>query len=135
MIQRIQTLWLLLAVCCSAGTLFMPFYTGNKESNLFAELNAQSDFLLLILCVAVIFTSVLGISFFKNRKKQLLIVGISIALQLINTSWFLFQTKSFTEGALSFTALFTFLIPVFLVLALLGIRKDEKLVKSMDRLR
>jgi len=135
MIQRIQTLWLLLAASSSAGTLFLPFYTGNKESNLFAELNAQSDFLLLILCIAVIFTCILGVFFFKNRKKQLLIVGISLAIQLVNISWLLFQTKSFTEGALSFTALFTFIIPLFLVLAFLGIRKDEELVKSMDRLR
>jgi heme/copper-type cytochrome/quinol oxidase subunit 4 len=135
MIQRIQTLWLLLASACSAATLFFPFYTGNKDNNLFIEINAQSHFLSLFLTVAVILESILAIFFYKNRKKQMIIVAVSLIAQILNIVFFLYQTKPFLQGAISFTALFTFIIPVFLVLALLGIRKDEKLVQSMDRLR
>ena len=135
MIQRIQTLWLLLASACSAATLFFPFYTGNKDNNLFIEINAQSHFLSLFLTVAVILESALAIFFYKNRKKQMIIVAVSLIAQILNIVFFLYQTKPFLQGAISFTALFTFIIPVFLVLALLGIRKDEKLVQSMDRLR
>ena len=135
MIQRIQTLWLLLASACSSATLFFPFYTGNKDNNLFIEINAKSHFLLLILCVAVILSTVLAIFFYKNRKKQMLIVAVSLVLQILNIVFFLYQTKSFIQGAISFSALFTFTVPVFLMLALLGIRKDEKLIQSMDRLR
>jgi len=135
MIQRIQTLWLLLASACSAATLFFPFYTGNKDNNLFIEINAQSHFLSLFLTVALILESALAIFFYKNRKKQMIIVAVSLIAQILNIVFFLYQTKPFLQGAISFTALFTFIIPVFLVLALLGIRKDEKLVQSMDRLR
>ena len=135
MIQRIQTLWLSLAAVCSIVTLFLPFYTGNKENNPFYELTAQSHFFLLILCVAVILSTVLSVFYYKNRKKQMLVIAVSLALQIINIVFYLVQIKSFTKGALSFTALFTFAIPAFLVMALLAIRKDEKLIQDMDRLR
>jgi hypothetical protein len=135
MIQRIQTLWLLLAFACSIATLFLPFYSGNKENDLYAELNAQSHFLLLLLCVAVMLSSLLSVFFYKNRKKQMVIVIVGIALQVLNIIFFLNQTKFFVQGAISFSALFTFFIPVLFVLAFIGIRKDEKLIQNMDRLR
>jgi Domain of unknown function (DUF4293) len=45
------------------------------------------------------------------------------------------ETQKFTEGNYALTAVLTFLIPVFFIVAWMGIRKDEKLIKSMDRLR
>ena len=135
MIQRIQTLWVLLALACSTATLYFPFYTGNKENNLFVELNAQSHFLLLILCVSVILSSAIAVFFYKNRKKQMLIVLSGMIIQILNIIYFFLQTKNFKEGTVSFTAVFSFAVPVFLILAWIAIRKDEKLVQSMDRLR
>jgi predicted PurR-regulated permease PerM len=135
MIQRIQTLWLLLAAGCSTASFFFPFYTGNKDNNLFIELNAQSHFLLLLLCVAVILSTVLSVFFYKNRKKQMLIVLSGLIIQILNIIYFFLQTKNFKEGTVSLTAVFSFAVPVFLILAWIAIRKDEKLVQSMDRLR
>lgn len=135
MIQRIQTLWLSLAAACSIATLLLPFYAGNKENNTYFKLTGQSHFFLLILCVAVILSTALSVFYYKNRKKQMLVIAVTLALQIINIVFYLYQIKSFTTGELSFTALFTFAIPVFLVMALYAIRKDEKLIQDMDRLR
>jgi hypothetical protein len=43
--------------------------------------------------------------------------------------------KKFTSGNMALTSVFALAIPVFLLLAISGIWKDEKLVKSLDRLR
>jgi hypothetical protein len=41
----------------------------------------------------------------------------------------------FTSGSLALSCIIYFAIIAFYILALNGIRKDEKLIKSMDRLR
>ena len=135
MIQRIQTLWLLLAAGCNAITLLLPFYTGVKEKDVLENVTAQSNFILLILCVAVILSSLLSIFFYKDRKKQMMIVAIGFVLQILNIILLLKQMSAFKEGTVSLSSLFSFAVPVFFVMALIGIRKDEKLIKSMDRLR
>jgi hypothetical protein len=50
---------------------------------------------------------------------------------------FFAQTKKFVpgEGNYDLTAVFAIFIPVLLFFAIRGIRRDEKLVKSLDRLR
>jgi hypothetical protein len=135
MIQRIQTIWLLLAAGCSTATLFFPFYSGNKENQLYEPLTAQSGFLSLVLTVAIILGTVISIFLYKNRKKQWMVTIANLILQLVMIGLFLKQTNAYQQGDLSFTAIFSFAIPVFLILALIGIHKDEKLIRSMDRLR
>jgi hypothetical protein len=45
------------------------------------------------------------------------------------------QIKKYIQGNYTLTSILSFIIPLFFILAWLGIRKDEKLIKSMDRLR
>jgi hypothetical protein len=45
------------------------------------------------------------------------------------------QTKTFVNGAYSISAILTLIIPISLIAAIIGIRSDEKLIKSVDRLR
>ncbi|NCU05262.1 MAG: DUF4293 family protein, partial [Chitinophagaceae bacterium] len=42
MIQRIQTIWLLLAAAASLAALKLPFFSGVKENNLFEKLTGSS---------------------------------------------------------------------------------------------
>jgi hypothetical protein len=135
MIQRIQSIWLLLAAAASLGTLKLSFYSGNKDNNLFEELNGSSNFLLLIVTVAVAVTALATIFLFKNRKLQLRLSWLGLLLQLIVLALYFQQTKQFVQGSFTLTSAISFMIPVFFILAWLGIRKDEKLIKSMDRLR
>ena len=57
------------------------------------------------------------------------------AIAVINIIIYFSEVKKFVSGNMSLTAILAFAIPIFLVLAVNGIYKDEKLVKSLDRLR
>ncbi len=135
MIQRIQTLWLLLAAACSLATLKFSFYSGNKDNNLFAELNGTSNFFLLILAVAVALTALAAIVLFRKRKLQMQLSLLGFLLQAVALVVYFLQTKQYVQGNFTLTSAISFAIPIFFILAWIGIRKDEKLVKSMDRLR
>lgn len=136
MIQRIQTIWLLLAAAASFGSLKLSFYSGKKDTVLFEELTGSTGgFLLLVLSVAVALLSVVSIFLFKNRKLQMRLALAGLAVQLAVLFFYFQQAATFTEGNYTLTSIFSFVIPAFLILAVVGIRKDEKLIKSMDRLR
>lgn len=138
MIQRQQTLWLLLAAASSFLSFTYPFYTGNileDTISRFAELNGGSTFFLLILTGASLLIAAIAIFLFKDRKTQvkLTIAGALISLTLI-VLYFL-QVKKFTNGNFALTAIFVFAILIGYIMATRGILKDEKLVKSLDKLR
>jgi drug/metabolite transporter (DMT)-like permease len=135
MIQRIQTIWLLLAAAASLATLKFSFYSGVKDNNLYSELNGTANFALLLISVAVALAAAAAIFLYKNRKLQLQICLLGILLQIAAIVIYFIQVKKYTNGNFTITSVLTFLIPVLFILALLGIRKDEKLIKSMDRLR
>ena len=140
MIQRIQTLWLLLASICSFLTLNtnISFYSGNKlveNVNKFVLLTARENIFLLILTVSVAVASLILIFLFKDRKMQFKITLAVFAFSVINIILYFLQMKIYTEGNISLTSLVHFAIPLFLILAARSIWKDDQLVKSIDRLR
>jgi hypothetical protein len=139
MLQRIQTLWLFLAATSGILSLKFSFFSGNKidktQIKTFQYLTASANFLLLILTVAVFIAALITIFLYKNRKLQLRIVIAGILVSLLNIFLYYKETKNFAEGNYDLTALLTIVIPVFFILAARGINKDEKLVKSLDRLR
>jgi hypothetical protein len=45
------------------------------------------------------------------------------------------QIQKFETGTVALWCLFTIMIPIFLFFAARGIWKDQKLIKSLDRLR
>lgn len=135
MIQRIQSIWLVLAAAASFAAIKFSFYSGTKVDNTFAELNGQSHFLLLILGVATALTALFALFLFKNRKLQMQLSLLGLLLQVGILAFYFSRISDFTNGNFALTSLLSFAIPVFFLLAWLGIRKDEKLIKSMDRLR
>ncbi len=140
MIQRIQSIWLLLASICTVLSVKFSFYTGNKldavtNAKTYVQLNAQSDMLLTILVGFILAASLIAIFLYKDRKKQMLVAGITALVAIINIVIYISETRSFVEGQYAITSTITFLVPIFLLLAARGIWKDEQLVKSADRLR
>lgn len=139
MIQRIQTVWLFLAAICSALTYKFPFYTGNTKAadntSTFEKMIASSNFLLLIFTAGLIAGSVAIIFLYKNRRQQLWLTLAATGLSIINLIIYFSQIKKFESGSISITAILALAIPVLLLIAARGIWKDEKLVKSLDRLR
>ncbi len=139
MIQRIQTLWLLAASICGFATLKLSFYSGNKldvtNVKQFEPLNATTNNLLMVLTACVAAAALVLIFFYKDRKRQLLVTLAATVLSIINIILYFTEIKKFVEGNFDITAIFAFLVPVFLLFAARGIYKDEKLIKSVDRLR
>ena len=140
MIQRKQTLWLLLATIAAFLTLQFPFYTGNvvdaiTNVNAFTELNARYNILITIISVAVGVIALITIFLYNDRKKQIVFSTLNCLLSITVIVLYFLQIKKFTDGAISITSLIALVIPVLIVLAIIGIYKDEKLIKSVDRLR
>jgi predicted membrane-bound mannosyltransferase len=139
MIQRLQTVWLFLASIFAFMTFKFPFYSGNvvsKENQMeLKKFIASFDVLTLLI------TAVLGVGCFvtifiyKNRKLQARLTITMLILSVLNLVVYFSRLGKFVNGDLSFAAIFALAIPIFLFLAARGIWKDEKLVKSLDRLR
>jgi hypothetical protein len=139
MIQRIQTLWLILAAFAALLTLKFSFFSGNKIgadlAKKWVELTATNNFIILVLTVAIAVISIIVIILYKDRKMQFRLTVLSFLLSIANIILYYSESKKFTEGNMDFTAVISMVVPVFLFLAARGIYKDDKLIKSADRLR
>ena len=139
MIQRLQTIWLLIAAVCAILTYDLAFYSGVKlsETNIkqFVELNALADVIIMVLTGLVALICLVTMFLFKNRKMQLRLTIVALLASIANLVVYFAETAEFTDGNILLTSIFSFIIPFFLVMAARGIYQDEKLVKSMERLR
>lgn len=144
---------MLLALICSALTFKFAFYFGNMKVGLngiaplevkalptfgAGSVSAGSGSILILLVTVIIIAGVLiNIFNFRARKKQLWITIGLLFLSLLNIFlyWWKSGTPPFESGSYSLGALLSLAIPVFLFMAARGILKDQKLVKSADRLR
>jgi drug/metabolite transporter (DMT)-like permease len=137
MIQRIQTIWLLVASACAFLTMKFAFFVGANDLTNFGEFNATTNNNMILL----ILTSVLGtlclftVFVFKQRKLQLWLTILAIIIGCLNIYLYFVYKKDYPDSNLSLTSVFAFAIPIFLFFAARGIYRDQKLVKSMDRLR
>ena len=139
MIQRIQSVWLLLAAVAAFLTFKVAFFSGNiigeDKIKVFKQLMATSN-LVILACSAILGgITFIAIFFYKNRKLQMRMVLGGLVLSVIILILYYLQAQKFIEGAYNITAIVSLLVPVFLILAARGIRQDQKLVKSLDRLR
>ncbi|MBQ0733600.1 DUF4293 domain-containing protein [Aquimarina celericrescens] len=136
MLQRIQTIYLLLAAAVSAGLcLFLPYGIDKNDLELFAK----EDFFLLGMFMGSAILSLIAIFLFKNRQLQFVLGRINILLNFILLGVFVYwsltvsgETKVSEKGIGMIIPIISI---VLLVLANKAIRKDENLVKSVDRLR
>jgi peptidoglycan/LPS O-acetylase OafA/YrhL len=91
--------------------------------------------LILLLSVIITAGALVNIFNYKNRRRQIWITIGLIVLSLFNIFLYYRSSQNFVEGTYDLTAILTLLIPFFLILAVRGITRDNKLVKSADRLR
>jgi hypothetical protein len=136
MIQRVQTLWMLLAAILVFLTLKFSFYNGTLvENNAYHEVIASDSFLLLILTSALGTGIIINIFLFKNRKIQSRIVLLAVVLECLIIFLYIKQTAKFSTGSFTLWSAFHLLVIIFLFLAARGIYKDSKLIKDSNRLR
>lgn len=149
MIQRIQTIYLLVVTILSVTSLFLPiglFIDSNSISefyNLFiSKAEGVKDYAPWALFVIMLFSSLISLVTIFLFKKRMLQIRLSIFNIILNIGYyasfiaFLFILKGDKE---SFTMNWPICIPfVNIVLSWLSVRaigKDEMLVKAYDRLR
>ena len=137
MIQRIQSIWLLLAAVCAFLTLKFSTYVGtNKDLIPSSFLNGTATLPLIFVTLATGIVALVTIFLYKNRKQQwwfTLLAGI-LEVGLI----FLYYREIQTyvgKGTFSITAILHGAVILFLILAARGISSDEKLIKDSNRLR
>lgn len=139
MIQRKQTLWLLLALVCAVLTFRFPFYNGTVKTGAVgvagADLTATDNIWLMLLAGAVVVLSLLAIFLFRDRKLQLQLTFAGLLLSIGLLALFYYYTLSFETGGIALTALLSLGIIIGFFFALKGIRDDQKLVRDLNRLR
>ena len=137
MIQRIQTIYLFLAFLMVGVLPFIfPLWTLSDGKSYFFMQN-QIYAILLGLSTAITIYSIIS---FKKRQTQFVANRLNIVLNLILLGLFVYHSLNLSgetpvvseKGIGMFLPILTI---VLLVLANKGIKKDEDLVKSVDRLR
>jgi hypothetical protein len=138
MLQRIQSVWLLLAAVFDSITFRFPFYTGDwiKDNFLFViDLNAKTTIWFSILTVVNAVLAFITIFLYGNRKKQLRLTYLGTFLTALLLTLYFLELKNFIGGSIAIWVVFYFAILFCYIFAAQGILKDQKLIKSLDRLR
>ena len=143
MIQRIQTIYLILTSIVSGGLIFIFNLWKVAEKKIFiVDLFSQESIQLKMIPVAFLASSILAIAtifMFKNRQLQFVLGRINILINLFLLVLLIYLSLTVSgEASVSEKGIGMFL-PILaillLVLANKAIKKDEDLVKSVDRLR
>jgi hypothetical protein len=154
MIQRIQTIWLLISAISSGflmkgGITNFIDKTGQKYLTGFFGINKLSDagyelitssIPLTILIIIIPVLSVISILFFQSRRVQkmltLILILFSICLLVLVTNCSYIIIMHYDAKLIPGVKM---VIPVIIlsaaILAYRGISRDDRLVKSYDRLR
>jgi hypothetical protein len=141
MIQRKQTIWLLLAAIFAFLYTQVPLYEAITAMGEEIKFIPTQSLLLFAVAIGVGLIAVTAIFLFKKRPTQfkLSLVGLLLSILLIALEvWQIENFKSNTTVAkanYSYGSLLPIAMVVLFILAIQGIRRDEKLVKSLDRLR
>ena len=138
MIQRIQTVYLMLSALLAVLFFVFPIFVVHtaEETSRFIAIDNSVLFIISI-CIATL--PFINIFLYKNRLLQMKLVYLTILfvaaiLGYACSQYFQINNK---DAAISFGlgGLAVILIPILQWLAYKGIKKDENLVRSLDRLR
>ena len=144
MLQRIQTIYLFIAAMLAGGIIYLlPLWINNDGVEFFLNnLITSSDWKQISMVAAFglsAFLSLITIFLYKNRKQQIGINRFNIVVNFYLLGIIVYHLLILPgESEISEKGIGLFipvLVIVFLVLANKSILKDEKLVKSVDRLR
>lgn len=138
MLQRVQTVYMFL-VFIALGVLpfvFPLWYDGDGKEIYFMFM--PSTMILFLACTMLTVISILS---FKNRKNQFVLNRLNMILNVILLGLFVYRTLSVSGEATDIVSekgigMFLPIVSIpLLVLANKAIKKDEDLVKSVDRIR
>ncbi len=145
MIQRIQSIFLILAAGTFGSLFMLPLATSDQPSARFLSdsvYDITDHPVLLILTILGILVSLAALFMFRNRRLQAKLgyMVIVVAILLPVVAFLLFTNQASTmDSAVQVYDQAGMFLPLgsilFGALANYYIRKDDRLVQSMDRLR
>ncbi|QXP74498.1 DUF4293 domain-containing protein [Tenacibaculum sp. AHE15PA] len=145
MIQRKQSIYLLIAGIISAGLTFIFSLWTNSQTNLpIYIVDLFSGVSVLEKTAPILFFASALLSFvtlflFKNRQLQFVLGRLNILINLFLLGILIYLSQTLSGEALvsekGIGMFFPVIVILLLVLANKAIKKDEDLVKSVDRLR
>lgn len=158
MIQRVQSLYLLAItiICIAVTTLNITFFREsgkvseqyektvisvdfNSTDTLTQQVSTNNSLIYFLLSAALV--SLVAIFLYKNRKLQLklvlatLVLQIAIMIIMYKLSFGMHYTSIDTQKEVLAGAFMPLSAVIFGFLAYRAIARDEKLVKSLDRIR
>lgn len=149
MFQRIQTFYLFLVSVCMAVSMFSPLAIMAYDGN-FVALNAFS-FLkgadiafetgsLFVIGLVSSLISLVSIFLYKNRKSQIRITKSNIFVMIFFLAYMVFlifknDNDYGTFTSFSWGTVIPLIAIIFAFFSIKHIKKDESLVRSLDRLR
>jgi hypothetical protein len=137
MIQRIQTVYLLIALVILGAIPFVfPLFTMSDGK----EFHFMNDSFYTVLFGLSTTLTLISIMYFKKRQHQFVLNRLTIILNLILLGLFVYRSLNLSGETVQVSekgiGMFLPIVAiVFLALANRAIKKDEDLVKSADRLR
>ena len=137
MIQRIQTVYLLIALVILGALPFVfPLFTMIDGK----EFRFMNDSFYTVLFGLSTTLTLISIMYFKKRQHQFVLNRLTIILNLILLGLFVYRSLNLSGETVQVSekgiGMFLPIVAiVFLALANRAIKKDEDLVKSADRLR
>ncbi len=136
MLQRIQTIYLLLCVLFSGVfPFFIKIWTAENKLEVYA--NSNEIYIGLFLISSIL--ALVSIFSFKKRQKQFVLNRLNMILNFIIIGLLVNHSLSLSGEAKVSEKGIGMLLPifsiVFLALANRAIKRDEDLVKSVDRIR
>lgn len=136
MIQRKQSIFLILAALISGLSAWVVHLWKTMDGDwVKPEDNVAAGLLFLISTLLSLF----ALFFFKNRKLQIQVTVMNIILNFLLIGYLIYGLTNlpggFKDSEKGIGLLSPFAVIVLLMLANHFIRKDEKLVKSVDRFR
>lgn len=137
MLQRPQTLWIVLSILAAVCTFEFPFalvQNGTTPDHL-PHIDAVSSPLLIILTLLSVLLSGITIMSYTNLTKQKSFCWIGILIGVLLCLVYLREWKSLPGSTLTLTSILPAIIPISLWLAWMGMDRDQKLIRKLGRSR
>jgi uncharacterized membrane protein len=143
MIQRIQSVWLLLSALSIVLLSKLPVYVGSLSDGTKKELMAANNLWLMLLSLLMIILPLIAIFLFKNRTAQKKLIWLHFLLNLLLILFFWIiagkfdseQVPAFSNSRYGLAPIVPVVSIILDILAYRGIAADEKLIKAADKFR
>ncbi len=141
MIQRIQSLWLLISAALAAVYVNFPVFKGMLMNSEVVTIRIREHLTLFAVSVIAGLISFVTIFLFKKRKQQkgLILFNALLCSGIFAAQYFIVEERkveiSIAQGDWQLIALIPLFMVILLIFSYQNIRSDEKLLSSADRMR